>query len=116
SILKHSPPDTRASPKPLPNSKQSSAPVSKQVHIPRLSPATTELLARVTGNIQGEKRDNNDLKDKSPNNIEYYFIGGRTGGSNKMRVSSTFIDLPIPPFASKTPSDTPRRAGTPQQE
>lgn len=115
SILKHSPPDTRVSPGLSSNSKQLSASVSKQVHIPRLSPATTELLARVTGNKQGEERDSNNLRNKSSNNFEYYFIGGRTGGSNNMRVSSAFIDLPIPPFASKTPLDAPRRTATPQQ-
>ncbi|RMJ24748.1 PHD finger domain protein [Aspergillus sp. HF37] len=78
--------------------------LSKKVQIPRLSPATTELLAQVTGSIQGE--DNSTYPGQD--------LGGssNTENSGKMKVSSVFLDLPTPPFAS---SNTPTASGTPKQ-
>jgi hypothetical protein len=78
--------------------------LSKKVQIPRLSPATTELLARVTGSIQGGSDSTypgHGLRDS-----------WNTEKSGKMKVSSAFLDLPTPPFAS---SNTPTASGTPKQ-
>lgn len=122
SALEHTPSDTRVPPSLSSDSDQPSTSISKQVHIPRLSPATTELLAQVTasGNRQGEKRERNNSTIKNSNCFGYYFIGGRTGGSNTMRFSSAFIDLPTVPFgASNTTaaaSGVRRRPATPPQE
>lgn len=74
---------------------------SSKVRIPRLSPATTELLARVAGNVHGEKKIegnslswNSSYSDQTPiSNSDV-----RSASSNKMRIASTYIDLPTPPF------------------
>lgn len=93
---------------------------SKTVKIPRLSSATAELLARVTGSIQEEKRDGYSLASENSVDLNQdSSSASHSGESGKMKVSSVFMDLPTPPFASSktsTVSDTNQKAATPSQE
>ncbi|KAL2821076.1 hypothetical protein BJX63DRAFT_254820 [Aspergillus granulosus] len=76
--------------------------------IPKLSAATTELLARLAGNIRGANQQQTLLKnDKTPSSQNSLPVdsnrtiqGVNDRGARTMRVSSTFIDLPTPPFDS----------------
>lgn len=92
---------------------------SKTVKIPRLSSATAELLARVTGSIQ-EKRDGYSLASENSVDLNQDSSNASNSGkSGKMKVSSVFMDLPTPPFASSktsTVSDTNQEAAGPSQE
>lgn len=103
------------------SSSSRSGPTSKKVQIPRLSPATTELLARVAGSIQGERQDGSSPMSKTSSNSEssYIFSGSLTTGEpDKMKISSAFIELPTPPFASSIPpvSDITKQPATASQE
>ncbi|KAL4871778.1 hypothetical protein BDV12DRAFT_163830 [Aspergillus spectabilis] len=77
--------------------------ISGRVHIPRLSAATTELLARLAGNIKGTQQQALQRYDQSP--VSWRPSGSvwntpntNFRGAGKMRVSSTLIELPTAPF------------------
>ncbi|KAL4813240.1 hypothetical protein BDW67DRAFT_168821 [Aspergillus spinulosporus] len=88
--------------------------ISTRVHIPKLSAATTELLARIAGNIKGRqqtglRRDDPTTVSLSPSplssNQNIQNTTSRRAG--KMRVSSTIIELPTFPFVYSTRVETP---------
>ncbi|PKX94650.1 putative PHD finger domain protein [Aspergillus novofumigatus IBT 16806] len=74
--------------------------VRGKVQIPKLSAATTELLARIAGNIRGDQQNNDSFTtrwgtstfDPSLNSLNFQ-------KSNTMKASSTIIELPTAPFA-----------------
>ncbi|RAH83460.1 hypothetical protein BO86DRAFT_308784 [Aspergillus japonicus CBS 114.51] len=82
------------------NTTRSSSTPSRRVEIPRLSAATTELLARVTGSLKGtqQRYDNKFLGWNPPTGNR--FVGNNLNGSRTgaMRASSTIIELPTAPF------------------
>ncbi|KAL4811505.1 hypothetical protein BDV18DRAFT_129500 [Aspergillus unguis] len=88
---------------PTSNSSQSEN-ISSRVHIPKLSAATTELLARLAGNIKGtqqqELRDDARSMSRSPFPLNTSSNCQSTSSqrAGKMRVSSTLIELPTAPF------------------
>ncbi|GKZ26803.1 hypothetical protein AbraIFM66951_002035 [Aspergillus brasiliensis] len=74
---------------------------SKRVEIPRLSAATTELLARVTGNLKGpqQRNDNDKFVTWNPSTVTRTFENQNSNSTmGKMRASSTIIELPTAPF------------------
>ncbi|RDH31890.1 hypothetical protein BDQ94DRAFT_180054 [Aspergillus welwitschiae] len=74
---------------------------SKRVEIPRLSAATTELLARVTGNLKGpqQRSDNDKFVTWNPSTVTRTFESQNSNSKmGKMRASSTIIELPTAPF------------------
>ncbi|KAL3451269.1 hypothetical protein BJX65DRAFT_269327 [Aspergillus insuetus] len=84
--------------------------------IPKLSAATTELLARLAGNIRGSQPHQqqtlleNDKTPSSRNGFPVVTSNQNIQGTNSrrartMRVSSVFIDLPTPPFVYPTSVD-----------
>ncbi|KAL1857134.1 hypothetical protein Plec18167_004606 [Paecilomyces lecythidis] len=86
--------------------------------IPKLSPSTTELLARVNANILGDIRDSSNTPGKNP--VLHTPSPSSVSGDNtnlntkpdNMRVSSAFISLPTPPFsgpASQPTSSVPQK-------
>ncbi|KAK1141229.1 hypothetical protein N8T08_009268 [Aspergillus melleus] len=102
---------------------------SSKVHIPKLSAATTELLARVTGNIRREQQQQQppppppppppQQKPGNETNPTRWTNSSFSQGlhnfrcmqpTSKMRASSTIIELPTAPFVysshmtSKTPA------------
>ncbi|KAL4751855.1 hypothetical protein BDW72DRAFT_172724 [Aspergillus terricola var. indicus] len=88
--------------------------ISTRVHIPKLSAATTELLARFAGNIKGTqqkglRRDGQTTVSLSLSplcsNQNIQSTTSRRAG--KMRVSSTIIELPTFPFIYPTRVETP---------
>ncbi|KAL4736753.1 hypothetical protein BDV11DRAFT_193219 [Aspergillus similis] len=88
--------------------------ISTRVHIPKLSAATTELLARIAGNIKGTQqkglqRDDQTTVSLSPSplssNQNIQSTTSRRAG--KMKVSSTIIELPTFPFVYPTRVETP---------
>ncbi|KAL4761627.1 uncharacterized protein BDW70DRAFT_135431 [Aspergillus foveolatus] len=92
----------------------SSGTISTRVHIPKLSAATTELLARIAGNIKGTqqkglRRDDPTTVTLNPSplssNRDIQNIASRRAG--KMKVSSTIIELPTFPFVYPTRVETP---------
>ncbi|KAL5336469.1 hypothetical protein BJX70DRAFT_372429 [Aspergillus crustosus] len=97
---------------------------SSRVHIPKLSAATTELLARLAGNIREAQQPALQRDDQpsvslrplgSNGNIQYTNFRG----AGKMRVSSTLIELPTAPFVYQprveAPVITPSPAVAPLQ-
>ena len=98
----------RSSPEPF-KSDQSLNTGSARVQIPKLSAATTALLARITGNIKGGQQS-----DDHPNSISYGnpytpvnssrasrsqgLDHQRSQNPTRMRSSSAILDLPTPPF------------------
>ncbi|KAL3463823.1 hypothetical protein BJX64DRAFT_256351 [Aspergillus heterothallicus] len=86
----------------------SSNPSRSRTIIPKLSAATTELLARLAGNIRGttttqqQKLPKNDKTPSTRNSLPIAsnrnIQGANSQGLRTMRVSSLFIDLPTPPF------------------
>ncbi|PYH82177.1 hypothetical protein BO82DRAFT_282634, partial [Aspergillus uvarum CBS 121591] len=82
------------------NTTRSSSTPSRRVEIPRLSAATTELLARVTGSLKGtqQRYDNKFIGWNPPTGNR--FVGNNLNGSRTgaMRASSTIIELPTAPF------------------
>ncbi|KAL2843638.1 hypothetical protein BJY01DRAFT_215491 [Aspergillus pseudoustus] len=107
----------------LPSVPTSLNPSRARTIIPKLSAATTELLARLAGNIRGTTTAQQQTllkNDKTPSsrnslpidsNRNIQGVNARTGRT--MRFSSVFIDLPTPPFADpssvevETPTQTP---------
>nr|XP_001398965.2 PHD finger domain protein [Aspergillus niger CBS 513.88] len=74
---------------------------SKRIEIPRLSAATTELLARVTGNLKGpqQRNDNDKFVTWNPSTVTRTFESQNSNSKmGKMRASSTIIELPTAPF------------------
>ncbi|KAL2866730.1 phf1/phf2 family PHD finger domain-containing protein [Aspergillus lucknowensis] len=97
------------------NLSQSSAP-SGRVSIPKLSAATTELLARVAGrNIRGMQQQVLLKDGQTP--VSSRKLSSLNSNRNipdtihrkadTMRVSSTFIELPTAPFISQSRRETP---------
>ncbi|PYH41490.1 phf1/phf2 family PHD finger domain-containing protein [Aspergillus saccharolyticus JOP 1030-1] len=86
------------------NTTRSSSTPSRKVEIPRLSAATTELLARVTGSLKGtqQRYDNNFISWTPPGGNQ--LVGGNANGlrTGIMRASSTIIELPTAPFTHST--------------
>ncbi|OJK02879.1 hypothetical protein ASPACDRAFT_23821 [Aspergillus aculeatus ATCC 16872] len=82
------------------NTTRSSSTPSRRVEIPRLSAATTELLARVNGSLKGaqQRYDNKSISWNPPTGNR--FVGNNLNGSRTgtMRASSTIIELPTAPF------------------
>ncbi|KAL5001471.1 hypothetical protein BDV10DRAFT_159863 [Aspergillus recurvatus] len=126
SSLSHSQPPTSYSSSTTPNNLNfsRSGTISTRVHIPKLSAATTELLARIAGNINGPqqkvlRRDDQRTVSLSPSplssNQNIQNTTSRRAG--RMRVSSTVIELPTFPFVHPTrveaPVVTPSRALAP---
>ncbi|RAK95126.1 uncharacterized protein BO80DRAFT_369599 [Aspergillus ibericus CBS 121593] len=73
--------------------------LSKRVEIPRLSAATAELLARVTGNLKGAQRnDDNKFVTWTPPPVTRTLENQNSRQKGKMRASSTIIELPTAPF------------------
>ncbi|PWY76482.1 hypothetical protein BO94DRAFT_523603 [Aspergillus sclerotioniger CBS 115572] len=73
--------------------------LSKRVEIPRLSAATTELLARVTQNLRAQQRnDDNKFVIWTPPPVIRTLENQNTRRTGKMRASSTIIELPTAPF------------------
>ncbi|GAD94684.1 PHD finger domain protein [Paecilomyces variotii No. 5] len=80
--------------------------------IPKLSPSTTELLARVSANIRGDIRDSSNTLGKNP--VSHTPSPSSTSAENtdlntrpgNMRVSSAFISLPTPPFPGPASQST----------
>lgn len=107
STVSHSYPSTSSSSSTASQNSASrrSGTTSTRVHIPKLSAATTELLARLAGNVKGTGQqvlpgDDQTRASGSPfplnpgHNIQSQ--GSRRAGT--MRASSTLIELPTPPF------------------
>ncbi|RAL09918.1 putative PHD finger domain protein [Aspergillus homomorphus CBS 101889] len=81
------------------NTTRSSNTPSRKVDIPRLSAATTELLARVTGNLKGtQQRYDNKFIRWNP--LAANRVGSNPNSHQRgaMRASSTIIELPTAPF------------------
>ncbi|KAE8153257.1 hypothetical protein BDV25DRAFT_149738 [Aspergillus avenaceus] len=76
---------------------RSTSTISSRVHIPKLSPATTELLARVTGQRKGAQ----------PGNDTRFIPWTPPGNQGKMKSSSTIIELPTPPFVRSSQISAP---------
>ncbi|PLB46899.1 hypothetical protein P170DRAFT_363768 [Aspergillus steynii IBT 23096] len=105
----------------LPEQRSSSASSfsSSKVHIPKLSAATTELLARVTGNIRREQQqqqppqqqgnETNPIRWTNPYSSQGLSDFRSIQPASKMRASSTIIELPTAPFvySSHMTSQTP---------
>ncbi|PWY76298.1 hypothetical protein BO70DRAFT_94013 [Aspergillus heteromorphus CBS 117.55] len=77
------------------NSNRSSSTPSRRVHIPRLSAATTELLARVTGSMKAAQRNDSNFLSWNPLPASQNQNIQKKG---RMRTSSTIIELPTAPF------------------
>ncbi|CEN60054.1 hypothetical protein ASPCAL02495 [Aspergillus calidoustus] len=84
--------------------------------IPKLSAATTELLARLAGNIRGSQPQQQQTllgNDKTPSSRNGFPVntsnrniqGANARRARTMRVSSVFIDLSTPPFVYPTSVD-----------
>ncbi|KAI9934221.1 hypothetical protein ASPWEDRAFT_415826 [Aspergillus wentii DTO 134E9] len=97
-----------------------SSTVSSKVQIPKLSAATTELLARVTGNIKEEKkRDDNKFASWNSSLYHNSLNSWDSREANKMKASSAIIELPTAPFVcsnTAVASDIPQHIPTPSQE
>ncbi|KAL2824635.1 hypothetical protein BDW59DRAFT_84140 [Aspergillus cavernicola] len=98
---------------PLSNSSRSGT-TSGRVHIPKLSAATTELLARVAGSIRGAQQQGLPKNDRTPTIWGPFSINSNWNSRNTnsqragtMRVSSTFIELPTAPFIYSDRVETP---------
>ncbi|KAJ0419111.1 hypothetical protein BJY00DRAFT_286794 [Aspergillus carlsbadensis] len=94
----------------------SSNPSRPRTIIPKLSAATTELLARLAGNIRGSQPHQQQTlleNDKTPSSRNSFPVGTSNRNiqgvnaqrARTMRVSSIFIDLPTPPFVYPTSVD-----------
>ncbi|KAL4992444.1 hypothetical protein BDW68DRAFT_149714 [Aspergillus falconensis] len=88
--------------------------ISTRVHIPKLSAATTELLARIAGNIKVTqqkvlRRDDQATVSLSPSSLNSNRNIQSTTflRASRMRVSSTIIELPTFPFAHPTRVEAP---------
>ncbi|EAW08107.1 putative PHD finger domain protein [Aspergillus clavatus NRRL 1] len=81
------------------NNSSSTGIIGRKVQIPKLSAATTELLARIAGNIRGDQQRkgsftagwNTSTFGNSLNDLNF-------SSSNTMKASSTIIELPTAPF------------------
>ncbi|PYH88223.1 hypothetical protein BO71DRAFT_435971 [Aspergillus ellipticus CBS 707.79] len=97
------------------NLNPSSSTPSRRVQIPRLSAATTELLARVTGSIKGAQRNDNNFFAWNPPAATRTFSNQNIHRTGTMRASSTIIELPTAPFVysnSMAPPAVPKVAAT----
>lgn len=82
--------------------------ISSKVHIPKLSPATTELVARVTGHRKGEQqRNGTKFVTWNPPSLHPGWNYPRTQPSGTMKTSSTIIELPTAPFVCSNHMTTP---------
>ncbi|KAL4911569.1 hypothetical protein BDW74DRAFT_143197 [Aspergillus multicolor] len=124
SSLSHSHPSTSYNSSTRPHSSISnrSGTISTRVHIPKLSAATTELLARIAGNIKGTQqtvlRDAQTpiSLDPSPSSLNQNTQNSKTRRAGTMRFSSIIIELPEPPFVYPTRVETPAVAPSPASE
>ncbi|KAL3477899.1 hypothetical protein BJX99DRAFT_120360 [Aspergillus californicus] len=87
---------------------------SGRVHIPKLSAATTALLARVAGNIRGTQHHELSKYGQTPAGWNSFSINSNWNVQNTnsrrartMRVSSTLIELPTAPFGNSDGVDAP---------
>ncbi|GAB1210567.1 hypothetical protein APSETT445_009362 [Aspergillus pseudonomiae] len=82
--------------------------ISSKVHIPKLSPATTELVARVTGHRKGEtQRNGTKFVTWNPPSLHPGWSHPRIQPSGTMKASSTIIELPTAPFVYSSHMTTP---------
>lgn len=82
--------------------------ISSKVQIPKLSPATTELVARVTGHRKGEKqRNETKFVTWNPPSLSQGWNHPRLQPSSTMKASSTIIELPTAPFVYSSHMTTP---------
>ncbi|KAL6234405.1 hypothetical protein BDW75DRAFT_164747 [Aspergillus navahoensis] len=88
--------------------------ISTRVHIPKLSAATTELLARIAGTIKGTqqevpRRDDQTTASFSPSPLSsnQNIQNTTSWRAGRMRVSSTIIELPTFPFVHPTRVEAP---------
>lgn len=95
------------------NSSRSGTP-SGRVHIPKLSAATTELLARFARDIKGPRqqvlpRDDQAYVSWNPSSSNSVYNNQSTNSRNidTMRASSTLIELPTAPFVYPTRVEAP---------
>lgn len=107
----HNPTSTSKS---QPNPTRPSSLVSTISQIPKLSAATTELLARVNGNKAGDIKDGTgplasitSLNAPPPAKPSFDNPDLVTQGPAKMKASSAIIELPTPPFASSSAPTAP---------
>ncbi|KAL4896545.1 hypothetical protein BDV59DRAFT_170942 [Aspergillus ambiguus] len=94
-------PPVRAESLPAPGSSNPARPSSTpstKVHIPKLSAATTELLARVTGRLKGEPQQQQQRNDITPAGWTPSSLPQSLNSANTMKASSTIIELPTAPF------------------
>lgn len=90
------------------NSSSSSTTTSSgRPRIPKLSAATTELLARVNGYLKGG-HNNYDNKNNGVAGLNLYGpLNSTSTDLDKMRASSAIIELPTAPFDDATAAGTP---------
>ncbi|RDW93285.1 uncharacterized protein DSM5745_00607 [Aspergillus mulundensis] len=96
--------------------------ISTRVHIPKLSAATTELLARIAGNIKGTQQkvrrdDQTPISlNPSPLSLNQNTQNSKFRRAGRMRFSSIIIELPEPPFVYPSRVEAPAVAPSPAPE
>ncbi|KAL4880052.1 hypothetical protein BJY04DRAFT_192308 [Aspergillus karnatakaensis] len=94
------------------------ATVSGRVQIPKLSAATTELLARLAGTFRGVQQQSlhgdvpPPINQRSPG-LDWDTRNSKARWLGTMKVSSTFIELPSAPFVYPSRAEAPTVTPTP---